>query len=186
MAKKGKGAPHYRMSSKGANLQILGAIGANKGRILTEAQFVSVNQAYHDDWVKIVIDKTAEIMDISKCVFVIDNAPSHKKLEQRPIYQYMISRGADLLRLGPYSAPLNPIELYWNVMKSHVKQRVGENTHLLTNVPEGLTQKKHRGQLMVQWANEALDLITQEQCHAFTDCCEGRLTACILMQPLLA
>ena len=85
-------------------------------------------------------------MDVSNCVFVIDD-PSHEKLDQREVHQYMTSQGADLLRIGPCSAPLNP---------------------------------------MVQWANEALDQLDQEQCHAFTDTCEGRLAACILMQPLMS
>ena len=39
---------------------------------------------------------------------------------------------------------------------------------------------------MEQWAHEAIDNITQAECHAYADKCEGKLTACILMQPLLS
>ena len=185
-SKKGTRAPKYRVSSKGANLSILGAISGGKGLILGKTFFGSCKKPEHDQWLREVIDKTETMMDISNVVFVIDNASCHSAIEQREIYLYMLSKGCKLLRLGPYSAPLNPIELFWNVMKSEIKQKVGMSVDLLTNVPEGMTQKAHRGQLMIQWANEALTHIDQEKCRAFEDVCTGRLTACIQMQPLLS
>ena len=113
-SKVGTRAPKYRMSSKGANLVILGAMSAHEGPILVETKFGSITKEVHDDWIKRVVDKTSEVTDISNVIFVIDNAPCHSKLETRPVCEYLTDKGADILRLGPYSAPLNRIELMWN------------------------------------------------------------------------
>ena len=52
-------------------------------------------------------------------VIVCDNAPVHVRLET--VVEEEEFESATILRLGPYSAPLNPIEECWSVLKSHIK-----------------------------------------------------------------
>jgi DDE superfamily endonuclease len=56
-----------------------------------------------------------------KIVPIIDNAPCHSGLEIfecEPQYT-----GLSILRLGQYSAPLNPIEAIWNSVKAVLKAK---------------------------------------------------------------
>ena len=57
---------------------------------------------------------------------------------------------ARLLLLGPYSAPLNPIEEVWNVFKAHMKSALAQKmTELLTTAPSaGTTLMAHRLQFL--------------------------------------
>ena len=189
-AKKGEKAIKKRVSSKGANLVIFGAISPMLGEILTECHFLKVDRAVHDAWLHRVVDATQEKfqqigINLEDIVFVLDNAPAHNRLEDREIGEYITSRGAIVLRLGPYSAPLNPIELFWNTMKCDIKEKVGENLYALTNVPEGQTQVFHRGTMMMQWAYEAIEKISQSECFRYEQHCNSKHLSCIQMIPLL-
>ncbi len=57
---------------------------------------------------------------ISKVVLEIDNAPCHSGIEE--ILSKPEFSGNVILRLGPYSPMLNPIESIWSVLKSEVKK----------------------------------------------------------------
>lgn len=67
---------------------------------------------------------------IRKAVIIIDNAPAHSKAESQ--LQEILSRDhresdfdeIRLLRLAPYSNALNPIENFWSVFKSKVKEEM--------------------------------------------------------------
>ena len=136
-----------------------------------------------------VVDATQEKFQqigtqLDDVVFVLDNAPAHNRLEDREIGEYITSRGAIVLRLGPYSAPLNPIELFWNTMKCDIKEKVGENLYALTNVPDGQTQVYHRGTMMMGWAYEAIAKITQVQCFRFEQHCNSKHASCRNLIPL--
>ena len=48
-------------------------------------------------------------------IVVCDNAPCHPALEE--VMEEEELEGARLLRLGPYSAPVNPMDEVWNVLK---------------------------------------------------------------------
>ena len=53
--------------------------------------------------------------------------------------------GALLLRLAPYSAPPNPFEECWSVVKSVVKRQLNITLpDLLNTPPVGITQTEHR------------------------------------------
>ena len=189
-SKKGTRAVKARVSSKGSNLVIFGAISPLIGTVLTECHFMKVDKAAHDAWLKRVVDATRDKfheigISLEDIIFVIDNAPAHNRLEEREVNEYLESQGAKVLRLGPYSAPLNPIELFWNTMKNDVKEKVGENLYALTDVPDGVTQVFHRGCLMIQWANEAIDKISVAKCASFTQKSLSKHNSCINKIPLL-
>jgi len=98
-------------------------------------------------WIAEVLEKLeATWKRIEDVVIVCDYAPRHARLENA-----LHNTGAKLLRLAPYSPPLNPIESVWSVLKSFVRRnlripqvvgfRVGEQRlqYLEEVVEEGLT-----------------------------------------------
>ena len=57
-------------------------------------------------------------------VIVIDNSPEHYQMEN--VFMEREFGHHKLVRLEPYSAILNPIEIIWIVFKSYVKRKLGE------------------------------------------------------------
>ena len=55
---------------------------------------------------------------VERPTLIVDNAPAHAQAET------VVEGHEDvqLLRLHPYSYLINPIELVWSVLKSHIKQ----------------------------------------------------------------
>ena len=66
-------------------------------------------------------------------VIVADNAPCHSRLEAA-----VRNSGAEVLRLGPYSPMLNPIENIWSKVKSDVKS----NLRIPDVSPPGVTEQR--------------------------------------------
>lgn len=60
-------------------------------------------------------------IDLETGVLVCDNAPCHARLEV-VVREF---QGLTLLRLGPYSPMLNPIENIWSKLKAGVKRNNG-------------------------------------------------------------
>ena len=58
-----------------------------------------------------------------KAVIIIDNAAIHNDFKRVLEKEWP---GAQLLRFGPYSAPLNPIENIWSILKSDIKQNLAD------------------------------------------------------------
>jgi transposase len=52
-------------------------------------------------------------------VLILDNASFHKSIEIRRLVE---SHGCEILYLPPYSPDLNPIEKYWAIMKTKVRE----------------------------------------------------------------
>ena len=52
---------------------------------------------------------------LDELVLVVDNAPCHHRLNE--VFE---NNGAQLIRLGPYSPMLNPMEGIWSKIKSHI------------------------------------------------------------------
>ena len=57
--------------------------------------------------------------DINNLVIVCDIALCHSRIEN-----VLHETGAALLRLAPYSPPLNPIETVWSALKSFVRSKL--------------------------------------------------------------
>ena len=68
------------------------------------------------EWFRRLFCKLSE--PLANVVIVCDNAPIHVSLEK--VLEEEAFEGATLLRLAPYSAPLNPIEECWSVVKSEI------------------------------------------------------------------
>ena len=73
--------------------------------------------------------------------------------------------GVELLRLSPYSAPLNPIEECWSSMKAVMKRDLAANSATMMNTtPQGMTQTEYRMQYLERCIDNAILSITSILC----------------------
>lgn len=104
-------------NSKGPNVHIIGAI-SSMGPELIECKRGSFNwesaNAYIQRLVQAVVERGVPRRDI---IIICDNAPVHSRFE---VIAHEL--GIGILRLGPYSPMLNPIENIWSVVKAAIKR----------------------------------------------------------------
>ena len=89
-------------------------------------------------------------------VVVRANAPVHKRLDATAK-----ECGVDLLRLGPYSPFLNPIETMWSFLKSEIKKVLPRKLYEDPDPPPQTTKKEHRLRLLEASIKESLHVITE-------------------------
>ena len=96
---------------------------------------------------------------MGKIVVVSDDAPVHTDLERITREQEFL--GTENLRLTPYSAPLNPIEECWSVLKAELKKTLSETFAELMAEPElGMSVTEHRLRYLEMKINSAIPKIT--------------------------
>ncbi|KAG6967985.1 hypothetical protein JG687_00003990, partial [Phytophthora cactorum] len=99
-------------------------------------------------------------------VLVIDNAPCHCRAES--VFEEEELLDATLLRLGPYSPMLNPIENTFSIFKASLKAFLREQRHAILSVPNGVTMKDHRQAFLHTAANRCLpEVTTAASCRKF-------------------
>lgn len=115
-------------------------------------------------WLKDVCQMVIETYgtSLNSLVIVLDNAPCHAKAE----IAVADLPGVEILRLGPYSPVLNPIENAWSSIKAHIKKREAESMDYLQQAytNSGLSQAEFRMQFVEQLIDEARQLITPIMC----------------------
>ena len=86
-------------------------------------------------------------------LFVCDNAPCHAHLDS-----LAQTGGITILRLGPYSPMLNPLETIWSKLKSQVKSQM--------NVPvvHGVGLGEQRLQFLENIVRNSLGCISTNDC----------------------
>ena len=106
-------------NSKGPNIHVIGAISSFQVIRWTRRRgaFKMINA---HEWVVEMITNLPAGISASDVVLVVDNAPCHNNLEE--IEENI--NGFRILRLGPYSPMLNPIENIWSKMKSYIKRKM--------------------------------------------------------------
>ena len=143
-------------SSKGANLHCIGAMTSSQ-----MVKFTTRRGAFKADdfkeWMLQLIDDCNE-KGIILPTFIIDNAPAHSRAEQvLDIEQVAIEHNVEILRLGPYSYLLNPIELLWSCFKNYVKESLRERMMMLSGASSnGLTLTEMRMQAMEEIAQTSI------------------------------
>ena len=96
-------------------------------------------------------------------VVVSDIAPVHCSLET--VFEEEEFSEARLLRTAPYSAPINPIEECWSVLKASMKRELsGKMTEMLSNNHEGVTQTEYRLSFLEQIIDNNIATITPMLC----------------------
>ena len=124
-ARKGERCTTVAAGSKGNNIHLIGGISIH-GLVHYELRTGSFNCAAANQWMRACLDKCAQ--RYGRVTIVADNAPCHSQLEK--VFSEPEYRRHKLIRMGPYSPMLNPIEFAWSTFKSIVKKK------LATQVPQ--------------------------------------------------
>ncbi|KAG6603058.1 Replication protein A 70 kDa DNA-binding subunit [Phytophthora cinnamomi] len=110
------------------------------------------------------ISLTTPLNDV---VIVAENAPCHANVED--VFKEDAFSEAKLLRLGPYSPMLNPIENCFSTFKAMVKRYLARHRRAILEVPPHRTIKEYREQYLLLAADLLLkEAITPGLCHSFT------------------
>ena len=115
-------------SSKGANLHCIGAMSDSR-MILFTTRRGAFKHADFNEWVEELLTVCTN-QGVERPTLIVDNAPAHARAET------VVEGHEDvqLLRLAPYSYLLNPIELVWSVLKSHIKQSMRQRMHEILQI----------------------------------------------------
>lgn len=166
-AVKGRRARTTVTNSQGRNLHVLGAMTA------TNFVHCTLKRGSHtcetaNEWLRGLLDILLDTYSVGELVIVCDNAPCHRQLES--VLQEEDYLGAQLLRLGPYSPFLNPIEGVWSVFKSKVKSdmRTGYNNMMAGDPAGQLSQQEWRMRFLENVAQSAMQAITPQVCANFS------------------
>ena len=120
-AGRGKRATIKVANSRGANLHMIGAM--TNARLL---KYSLMRGSFTKDkcsaWVRSLLNDVRGTISLNRVVLICDNAPCHAGLDD--LFRECPYREATLLRLGPYSPMLNPIEGVWSVVKAAVKRNL--------------------------------------------------------------
>ncbi|KAG3237298.1 hypothetical protein PI124_g17711 [Phytophthora idaei] len=126
-AAKGKRAVVKTTPSMGKNLQIQCAVSVEDGLVLYQLQRGSIRMDVNAAFVKSIYEavKNSETYRSfyggKSVVIVLDNASAHNQTETRLAEELGEHSDLVLLRLGPYSPMLNPIEGCFSVFKAKAK-----------------------------------------------------------------
>ncbi|RLN55761.1 hypothetical protein BBJ28_00027184, partial [Nothophytophthora sp. Chile5] len=111
----GRRAVKKVLAGGGQNLQVIACIG--KGGVVHYETKLGSNKHVHSN--EFIQNTLRKFEDVSNVVVVLDNAPCHSRAEA--VFEEPEFAEATLLRLGPYSPMLNPIENVFSAFKSAVK-----------------------------------------------------------------
>ena len=117
-ARKGTRAVSTLPSSRGPNVHMLGAV-STEGVVKISTKRGSYRKEGVAEWLEDLNNELQNMgKNLSNIVIVCDNAPCHSRIESS------LTTGMTVLRLGPYSPQLNPIEYVWSVIKSYIKEHL--------------------------------------------------------------
>ena len=151
-ARKGVRCMPKSPTAKGKNIHIIGSI-SNKDLCTGSAEgAVTGKKTVEYGCVKCFA------LSLSPSLMLLLCAPVHSGLET--IAEEDEFNGVEILRSSPYSAPLNPIEECWSVMKAAMKWSLAENFRTMMDTPTGITQTEYR---MQYWSG-----YTQHYTHALS------------------
>ena len=94
----------------------------------------SFNKTSFREWFARMLTAVGETVPLSlnNLIVVIDNTPCHSGVKKDYIAEhYPNFAGVQILRLGPYSPALSPIEMFWSSFKSNAKRRLADRARQL-------------------------------------------------------
>ena len=165
-AERGKRANMKVANSRGANIHLIGAMTTE--RFLKHSLMCgSFTKEKCSAWVRDLLDQVEAAGSLDRVVLICDNAPCHSGLDE--LFQDTRYKEATLLRLGPYSPMLNPIEGVWSVVKAAVKRDLRDRNDAIMdgNPRRGCTKKEWRIQQLEEIATNAMLTVKPEHCTKF-------------------
>lgn len=151
-------------NSKGPNIHLIGAMstwGIELSVIRRGSFRADTANAFIVDLIHVIQERGVNIEEV---VFVVDNAPCHRRIEVGLEEYSTLPDGRPprpipvLVRLSPYSPMLNPIENIWSKVKAAVKR----GNRVLSVTPPGLGEQ--RLQYLERLVGNAIQEITVTDC----------------------
>lgn len=168
-SKRGDRAAKLVTASKGGNMHIIACISST-GLQFWERRFGSFKIPECKAFLRRLLDNIRLTHHLSDVVIVLDNAPCHARSEE--VFAEDEYLGATLLRLGPYSPMLNPIENVFSAVKADIKQYLADRRMAIIQRPTNMTLKDHRERFLVNAADMFMEEVVTEQlcriCYAHT------------------
>ena len=93
--------------------------------------------------------------------------------------------GVELLRLAPYSAPLNPIEEIWSAAKAVMKREMATTFANMVNTEPGVTQHEHRLRYLEEKIDRAMENVTPLMCMRACNHVQRHWPNCMALDDLL-
>ncbi|GMF40489.1 unnamed protein product [Phytophthora fragariaefolia] len=129
---KGKLAVDKKTASKGSNSHVITCISEN-GLAYSEKRFGSFTSENCNEFMRRLLRHISFTIPLDNIVILTDNAPCHANVED--VFEEEAFSDAKLLRLGPYSPMLNPIENCFSTFKSMVKRFLAHHRQTILEVP---------------------------------------------------
>ncbi|KAG2884865.1 hypothetical protein PC129_g23429 [Phytophthora cactorum] len=164
---RGRRAVKKVFAGGGQNMHVI-ACNSENGLVHYETNFGSNRHANTNDFIRALLRRIRDSSELTLAdvVLVIDNAPCHCRAES--VFEEEEFLDATLLRLGPYSPMLNPIENVFSMFKASVKAFLREQRRAILSVPNGVTMKDHRQAFLHTAANRCLpEVTTAASCRKF-------------------
>lgn len=164
---KGERAVHKKVASGGKNMHVTACVCAT-GLVYYENRFGSnrapnVNE-YLSNMLRAIRDEMCQ--PLNRVVVVLDNAPCHTDVES--VFEEEEFSNASVLRLGPYSPQLNPIESVFSAFKSMVKAYFAREAERVRATPPGMTMTAHRNAYLERASNMFIgEAASEENCKLF-------------------
>lgn len=146
-------------TSQGANVHVIGAV-SQTGLVYWERRRGSFRKEECQEWLRRALRHCPQPMN--RTVVVCDNAPVHNGIETVAAEEEF--EGVEILRMAPYSAPLNPIEECWSAFKAAMKQSMAVTFADMLASREGLTQTEHRLRYIEEHIDRAIIAVTPMCC----------------------
>ncbi|GMF12595.1 unnamed protein product [Phytophthora lilii] len=163
-SRRGQRASQAGAASKGKNIHVIAVISST-GLAYQESQFGSFTADLANEFIRRFLRHIQASTPLNELVLVLDNAPCHSSAKD--VFEEQEFQDAELLRLGPYSPMLNPIENVFSVYKSAVKRFLARQRPAILRVPDGVTITEHRGKFLKLAADPLFaEMVTPELCNS--------------------
>ncbi|POM71011.1 LOW QUALITY PROTEIN: Hypothetical protein PHPALM_12480 [Phytophthora palmivora] len=139
------GAVPYRLVLPGKNIHVIAVISSS-GLAYQESQFSSFTADLANEFIRRFLRHISTTMSLDEVVVVLDYTPCHTDAED--VFDEEEFKDAEVLKLGPYSPMLNPIENVFSVYKSAVKRFLARQRPAILRVPDGTTITEHRAKYL--------------------------------------
>lgn len=187
-SKKGQRAVIRVHSTKAPNVNVLCAVSSyTQGCINFKCIRGSVTSAVFTDFLNETSEMALELINRERnpplITIVIDNAPCHRGIEDQ-LHSDFVGR-VQILRLGPYSPQLNPIEGCFSEFKAEVKRQLSQKRAEFDcrGNDRNLTERRFR--ILQETANAAKDAITLRLVYNHERHCEKAVTSALNFEDLV-
>ena len=172
-------------ASKGPNIHIIGAI-SQQGLEYWERRRGNYKMPEARNFVKRLIDTmVGNGTVITNLVIVCDNAPCHSNIEVLLLERGYV--GARIIRLGPYSPQLNPIESVWSTVKAKFEglHAIRKNDMMAGVQQNDITNTEYRLRYLETIIDDSMTTVTRNKCLQCFNHVQGLHPRVLAMEDLI-